>query len=631
MAFLQSLVVWYEHTSLYNGFMVYMPPPFNDLYFGTAILAIVMLMLVFYIVEKVRTIMTRQKVRRKQEEVRNRRIEEAEEEERRRNAEFEKQSALITGVTAALSGAGANNNVASTNPGNSFEYEAHHDVTTGLWNKLGFQKHFEKLTQTGLGIVYVDVNNLKKTNDTLGHEYGDRLLFAVASELKEQFGDKCYRTGGDEFIVLLEGVGERIISRKIDNIRTALQARTESDPDGVIYAAAFGVAIGDGSLTKKELLKLAENRMNEDKAAYKRAYRQAHGDDGYVDNRVYDTPISSSNISPKSNDDETTVADEYVNLRDHDALTKVWNRESYEEELKSINETNLTLIYADLDGLKYINEKIGHEAGNKLISSFAKVLNRHFPNEVYRLADDDFAILTYNKTEAEVERKIDLVKADLIRLTQNDEEGIFYSASFGVSVNNGELIYYELVNECETALAKDKTTFRTGRRTGVVLTDMSLMPSSETKKETTSVYNKEEILRSRRAKYSDEAPAPEFGSDNALSSILSSIKSQEEAKEQEALEQEERNRQREENLSSIESSVKSKYEHDDSLNIEAMRNRQRKQEEKARQQELQRLQREQQKKSGLFGYKKNKKNEDSSNSGSSSMVDNTVTDIDLLT
>jgi len=84
------------------------------------------------------------------------------------------------------------------------------DELTGLYNRRGFLafglEHLKLAKRTGreYTLVYIDVDGLKKINDTFGHEMGDRLLVETAEVLRETFriSDICARIGGDEFAVI---------------------------------------------------------------------------------------------------------------------------------------------------------------------------------------------------------------------------------------------------------------------------------------------------------------------------------------------------------------------------------------------------------------------------------------------
>lgn len=91
---------------------------------------------------------------------------------------------------------------------NHIEYLAYHDILTALPNKLHFNEHINsilaasKLEKENHCILFIDIDNFKIINDTLGHEYGDLLLMQTAERLQsiESENDCIARSGGDEFL-----------------------------------------------------------------------------------------------------------------------------------------------------------------------------------------------------------------------------------------------------------------------------------------------------------------------------------------------------------------------------------------------------------------------------------------------
>jgi diguanylate cyclase (GGDEF)-like protein/PAS domain S-box-containing protein len=91
------------------------------------------------------------------------------------------------------------------------KFLAYHDALTGLSNRVMFEEHLElalaraRRNSRAVAILYVDLDGLKRVNDTLGHQAGDHLLSAVAGRLRRatRVVDLVARHGGDEFLVLL--------------------------------------------------------------------------------------------------------------------------------------------------------------------------------------------------------------------------------------------------------------------------------------------------------------------------------------------------------------------------------------------------------------------------------------------
>ena len=90
------------------------------------------------------------------------------------------------------------------------------DVLTGLYNRNAFTEHTDGYNVNKMPenftVIYFDVNDLKGANDNLGHDAGDELIRAAANCIRDIFGKvgSCYRTGGDEFIVITEAIEKEV-------------------------------------------------------------------------------------------------------------------------------------------------------------------------------------------------------------------------------------------------------------------------------------------------------------------------------------------------------------------------------------------------------------------------------------
>ena len=140
---------------------------------------------------------------------------------------------------------------------------SYRDMLTGLYNRNKYIRVLEASEGKSLhdvGVAYMDLNGLKKMNDEKGHEAGDDLIRAAAGALTDVFPDQAFRVGGDEFVIIREGISETAFSEKIDQLRENMERRKVS------------VSIGDQWAAEErgieEMLKRADHRMYEEKKRY---------------------------------------------------------------------------------------------------------------------------------------------------------------------------------------------------------------------------------------------------------------------------------------------------------------------------------------------------------------------------
>ena len=151
------------------------------------------------------------------------------------------------------------------------EHMAYHDPLTGLPNRSLFLDRLEQALagagreQTGLGLMFIDLDKFKPVNDCYGHHIGDLLLKAVAERVLAclRTTDSAARLGGDEFVVLLPSVGsERNAVRIAEKIRAALNEPFEIEGLTFNISSSTGVAIyPDHADGEQQLLKRADLAM----------------------------------------------------------------------------------------------------------------------------------------------------------------------------------------------------------------------------------------------------------------------------------------------------------------------------------------------------------------------------------
>lgn len=130
---------------------------------------------------------------------------------------------------------------------NSLLDEAHHDYMTGLLNRRGLSVAMDKLRKehASVALCIFDLDNLKKVNDSYGHDVGDSLISAFTALLKDstQSEDLLCRYGGDEFIILFKNITSEEAQNRINKICT--KCKENIIAPGLTLSASCGIALSD--------------------------------------------------------------------------------------------------------------------------------------------------------------------------------------------------------------------------------------------------------------------------------------------------------------------------------------------------------------------------------------------------
>ena len=132
------------------------------------------------------------------------------------------------------------------------EHLAEHDALTGLHNRHYFQRELNKMmvnahrNQETFGLLYIDIDNFKYVNDTLGHTAGDQLLIELSLLQRERLrkGDILARFGGDEFTVLLHNMDQQKIREVAESFHQLFESYTFVQNDKVFdIRVSIGAAL----------------------------------------------------------------------------------------------------------------------------------------------------------------------------------------------------------------------------------------------------------------------------------------------------------------------------------------------------------------------------------------------------
>lgn len=155
------------------------------------------------------------------------------------------------------------------------EHISTHDVLTGLYNRTYYEAELGRLATSRkypVSIVIIDLDGLKITNDTYGHEVGDKMICKAADILRKAFRaeDMVARTGGDEFTVLLPATGDEGLQAAIERIDKSLEESNCLD-DGIKVKFSLGGEIAASKETLYDAIRIADVRMYQNKSARKTA------------------------------------------------------------------------------------------------------------------------------------------------------------------------------------------------------------------------------------------------------------------------------------------------------------------------------------------------------------------------
>ncbi len=140
------------------------------------------------------------------------------------------------------------------------------DALTGVGSRRAMQHKMDIIkngsAETPFGIVNIDLNGLKRVNDEEGHEAGDRLLRQAGEVIRKvYYEDDVYRTGGDEFVVIMYDIDKEAFDRKFKKLREDMEKNAD-------VSFAMGGCWSDGGTDLKEAFRTADERMYRDKDEY---------------------------------------------------------------------------------------------------------------------------------------------------------------------------------------------------------------------------------------------------------------------------------------------------------------------------------------------------------------------------
>lgn len=138
------------------------------------------------------------------------------------------------------------------------------DSLTGLPNRNLFIEDMEKQAELPVGVLCININGMKEVNDSDGHKVGDYVLIDASKTIQaliKQGKQSCYRVGGDEFIIICEGISHFDFMELEGQLRMLFSGHKD-------YTASIGSNWLDCEENLSEVVRQAEERMYEDKKRF---------------------------------------------------------------------------------------------------------------------------------------------------------------------------------------------------------------------------------------------------------------------------------------------------------------------------------------------------------------------------
>lgn len=237
-------------------------------------------------------------------------------------------------------------------------------------------------TINDFAVAVFDLNGLKIINDTKGHEAGDKYIVDAVNLIREYFPDcPLYRIGGDEFVLFMEGENCKNRNKMLEDFNRRIEENVKSGD--VVIAVGMDKYRPEMDFSYLRLFDRADKRMYDRKLELKEmSFNVNRNEKGHFETQNYP-------------DNDLTRRVSFDRLTELPSMIAFFsNAEQAEEEMYRIGR-NPVILYVDLSGMRYYNQKKGFAKGTQAIKTLANLLaGKYGILNCSRFSGDHFAVIT---------------------------------------------------------------------------------------------------------------------------------------------------------------------------------------------------------------------------------------------
>ena len=258
------------------------------------------------------------------------------------------------------------------------------DALTSLLNRYALRRDFAGYVNQKLCVALIDLDSLKKSNDTYGHAYGDRVLELTGKKLKSAFQDyedRCYRYGGDEFLVISRD-SSRLFYQKLKQFRNLCE-NTGNNEGSVKVSCSIGYCTGipHSEAELRTLVKIADDYLYKAKSEGKSMMKGS---------------LSLAGVSLKQLSERLSESNSVMSIDD---ATKLF-------EQNRMSRKSWSIAYMNINHYAEINETLGYRRGQNILETISRTILQYFPDSVLIHRELDHFVLYSTMSDREFIRRI---------------------------------------------------------------------------------------------------------------------------------------------------------------------------------------------------------------------------------